>query len=402
MKTKIAVLFGGKSVELEVSVISGIQAIMSMDKVKYEIIPVYLTKENDMYIGPEVGDISAYRDIKGLLERSVRVVAVRDGGRVKLVQYPHKTFGGMKPVDVDIAFPVVHGTNVEDGALQGFLKTLGIPFVGCDVTSSAVCMDKFISKVVLKDAGVPVLDAKIYTLSDYAELDNMMDDTERIFGYPVIVKPVNLGSSVGISVAADREELTDAFDEAFAYSSKVLVEHAISKLREINCSVLGDENEAVASECEEPISSDRILSYEDKYVNGGGGKKTGAAAKGSKSSGMANLSRIIPAELSAEKRDEIRELAVKSFKALGCCGVARLDFMIDEETGSLYFNEINSIPGSLAFYLWEPVGVSYTELLDRMIELALKRARIEDSLTFSFDTNILANARIGGSKGNKQ
>ena len=403
MKTKVAVLFGGKSVEHEVSVISAIQAIMAMDKEKYEIIPVYLTKENDMYIGPDVGDIAAYKDIKGLLARSQRVVAVREDGRVRLVQYPHKTFGGMKPVDVDIAFPIVHGTNVEDGALQGFIKTLGIPFVGCDVTSSAICMDKLVSKVVVKEAGVPVLGAKVYTLADYAEMEAMMDDAEKVFGYPVIVKPVNLGSSVGISVAADRGELTEAFDDAFRYASKVLVEHAISKLREINCSVLGDENEAIASECEEPISSDRILSYEDKYVNGGGGKKTGGAkGNGSKGAGMANLSRIIPAELSAEKREEIRELAVKAFKALGCNGVARIDFMIDEESGNLYFNEINSIPGSLAFYLWEPVGVPYSELLDRMIELALKRARIEDSLTFTFDTNILANANLGGSKGSKK
>ena len=401
MKTKVAVLFGGKSVEHEVSVISAIQAIMAMDTEKYEIIPVYLTKENDMYIGPDIGDIAAYKDIKGLLARSNRVVAVREGGRVRLVQYPHKTFGGMKPVDVDIAFPIVHGTNVEDGALQGFIKTLGIPFVGCDVMSSAVCMDKFVSKAVLKEAGVPVLDAKVYTLADYAEMEGMMDDVEKVFGYPVIVKPINLGSSVGIGVAADRGELTEAFDDAFAYASRVLVEHAISKLREINCSVLGDENEAIASECEEPISSDRILSYEDKYVNGGGGKKTGSKGSGSKGAGMANLSRIIPAELSPEKREEIRDLAVKSFKALGCNGVARIDFMIDEESGQLYFNEINSIPGSLAFYLWEPVGVPYKELLDRMIELALKRARIEDSLTFTFDTNILANANLGGSKGSK-
>lgn len=402
MKTKVAVMFGGKSVEHEVSVISAIQAIMAMDKEKYEIIPVYLTKDNDMYIGQDIGDIAAYKDIKGLLARSQRVIAVREGGRVQLVPYPMKRFGGMKPVDVDIAFPVVHGTNVEDGTLQGFIKTLGIPFVGCDVTGSAVCMDKFISKAVLKEAGVPVLDARVYTLADYAEMEKMMDDVEKTFGYPVIIKPVNLGSSVGISVAGDRGELTDAFDDAFRYASKVLAEHAISKLREINCSVLGDENEAVASECEEPVTSGRILSYEDKYVNGGGGKKSGGKSGGSKGAGMANLSRIIPAQLSPEKREEIRDLAVKSFRALGCNGVARIDFMIDEETGKLYFNEINPIPGSLAFYLWEPVGVPYSELLDRMIELALRRARTEDSLTFTFDTNILANADLGGGKSGKR
>ena len=394
MKTKVAMMFGGKTVEHEVSVISGIQAFRAMDTDKYEVIPVYMTKENDMYIGPDIGKIESYRDIPALLKRSQRVIMVNEGGRVQLVPYPAKMFGGQKPVAIDIAFPVVHGTNVEDGALQGYLKTVGIPFVGPDVTSSAISMDKFITKAVLKEAGVPVLDATVYTMADYADPEKIADDIEKTFGYPVIIKPVNLGSSVGIGVAKSRDELIDAIDDAFRYASRVMAEHAISKLREINCSVLGDENEASASECEEPLTSGEILSYEDKYVNGGGKKGGAKGGSGSKGAGMANLSRKIPAELSPEKREEIRELAVKSFKALGCCGVSRIDFMIDEEEDRLYFNEINPIPGSLSFYLWEPVGVPYKELLDRMIQLALKRARVEDSLTFTFDTNILANAKL--------
>ena len=394
MKTKVAMMFGGKTVEHEVSVISGIQAFKAMDTDKYEVIPVYMTKENDMYIGTDIGKIESYRDIPALLKRSQRVIMVNEGGRVQLVPYPAKMFGGQKPVAIDIAFPVVHGTNVEDGALQGYLKTVGIPFVGPDVTSSAISMDKFITKTVLKEAGVPVLDATVYTMADYADPEKIADDIEKTFGYPVIIKPVNLGSSVGIGVAKSRDELIDAIDDAFRYASRVMAEHAISKLREINCSVLGDENEASASECEEPLTSGEILSYEDKYVNGGGKKGGAKGGSGSKGAGMANLSRKIPAELSPEKREEIRELAVKSFKALGCCGVSRIDFMIDEEEDRLYFNEINPIPGSLSFYLWEPVGVPYKELLDRMIQLALKRARVEDSLTFAFDTNILANAKL--------
>ena len=387
-------MFGGKTVEHEVSVISGIQALKSMDTDKYEVIPVYMTKENDMYTGADVGKIESYRDIPALLKRSQRVIMVNDGGRVQLVPYPAKMFGGQKPLAIDIAFPVVHGTNVEDGALQGYLKTVGIPFVGPDVTSSAISMDKFITKAVLKEAGVPVLDAKVYTMADYEYPEKIADDIEKTFGYPVIIKPVNLGSSVGIGVAKSRDELIDAIDDAFRYAARVMAEHAISKLREINCSVLGDENEALASECEEPLTSGEILSYEDKYVNSGGKKGGSKGGSGSKGAGMANLSRKIPAELSPEKREEIRELAVKSFKALGCCGVSRIDFMIDEEEDKLYFNEINPIPGSLSFYLWEPVGVPYKELLDRMIQLALKRTRIEDSLTFAFDTNILANAKL--------
>ena len=394
MKTKVAMMFGGKSVEHEVSVISGIQALKAMDTDKYEVIPVYMTKDNDMYIGSDVGDIKAYRDIPGLLKKSDRVVMVNEGGRVQLAQYPPKKFGGMKPVDIDIAFPVVHGTNVEDGALQGYLKTVGIPFVGPDVTSSAISMDKAVTKAVLKEAGVPVLDANVYTMADYEDIDGIASDIEKSIGYPVIIKPVNLGSSVGIGVAKTRDELIDAIDDAFRYAARIMAEHAISKLREINCSVLGDENEAEASECEEPLTSGEILSYEDKYVNGGGKKGGAKGGSGSKGSGMANLSRKIPADLSPEKREEIRDLAVKAFKALGCCGVSRIDFMIDEEEDKLYFNEINPIPGSLSFYLWEPVGVPYKDLLDRMIQLAMKRARLEDSLTFTFDTNILANANI--------
>ena len=392
MRTKVAMLFGGKSVEHEVSVISGIQAIMNMDTDKYEVIPVYMTKNNDMYIGEDIGKIESYKNIDALLSKSQRVIMINENGKVQLVQYPMKKFGKNISVDIDIAFPVVHGTNVEDGALQGYLKTMGIPFVGCDVTASAVGMDKYIMKAILKESGVPVLDSKVYTLSDYEEIELLLDDVENTTGYPAIVKPVNLGSSVGINVAKNRVELANAIDDAFRYATKVLVEHAISKLREINCSVLGDENVAEASECEEPLHTDDILSYEDKYVSN---------AKGSGSKGMASVSRKIPAELSAVKREEVRELAVKSFKALGCNGVARIDFMIDEEDGKLYFNEINTIPGSLAFYLWEPVGVKYKDLLDRMIQLAVKRSRIEKSVTFTFDTNILNTASFGGSKGAK-
>lgn len=393
MKTRIAMMFGGKSVEHEVSVISGIQAIMSMDTDKYEVVPVYLTKNNEMYVGDEIGKIENYKDIKGLLAKSQRVIMINEGEKVSLVQYPMKKFGKNLSIDIDIAFPIVHGTNVEDGALQGYLKTIGIPFVGCDVTASAVGMDKYITKAVLKDNGIPVLDCLNFTTADYADMDTMIDNIEKELGYPVIVKPVNLGSSVGISVAKDKVELTKSIDDAFAYAKKVIVEHAITQLREINCAVLGDENEAIASECEEPLHTKDILSYEDKYMSNN--------SKNGGSKGMASVSRKIPAELTEEKREEVREMAVKSFKKLGCHGVARIDFMIDEENGQLYFNEINTIPGSLSFYLWEPIGVSYKELLDRMIQLSLKRVREEESLTFTFDTNILNQNTLSGTKGSK-
>ncbi len=386
----LAVFFGGRSVEHEVSVISALQATASLDRSRYNVIPVYITKQNEMYIGEAVGNIQEYKDIPGLLKKSEKVIMINDGKDVVLTTYPSKLFG-KKRIRVDVAFPIVHGTNVEDGTFQGYLRHLGVPFVGCDVASSAIGMEKYAQKVILKENGIPVLDSLIFTLSDYKDVESMVERIEKRFGYPVIVKAENLGSSVGITVAKDRNGLYSAIDDSFRYARKVLVEHAITNLREINCSVLGDENEAIASEIEEPFHSKEILSYKDKYQSGG---KSG-------SKGMASVSRQIPANVPAEMRDRIRELAVKSFKLLGCSGVSRLDFMLDTDNNELYFNEINTIPGSLAFYLWEPMGIPYGELLDRMVDLALKRAREDEKLTFSFDTNLLSDNAFSGSKGAK-
>lgn len=393
MKIKVAVIFGGKSVEHEISVISALQACEYMDREKYEIIPLYLTKDNEFYTGEQIGKIEAYRDIPGLLKNSTRAILLRDQGRVSLVRYPMKKFGSSLISEIDVAFPIVHGTNVEDGALQGYLQTLGLPYVGCDVLSSAVGMNKYVMKTVFKDNGIPVLDCRVYNLVDFEDPQELMDRVEESFAYPVIVKPINLGSSVGISKAGSREKLEDALNLAFTFSQKVLVEPAIEELKEINCAVLGDELEAQASECEEPLNADEILSYEDKYI--GGGSKDGG------SKGMAGASRAIPARISRETRETIRQMAVKAFLSLGCSGVARIDFMIDQKTGRIYLNEINTIPGSLAFYLWEPVGVPYRELLDRLISLALKRSRENEKLMFSFETNVLAGVSLGGSKGAK-
>ncbi len=398
MKIKVGVFFGGNSVEHEVSIISALQACNSFNKEKYEIIPIYITKNSEMYYGDGIGDITEYSNIPALLKKSQRVLLINENNKLNVVRYPMKKFGENVLNSIDVAFPIVHGTNVEDGTLQGYLHTLGIPYVGCDVVSSAVGMDKYVMKAVLKDNDIPVLDCKIVTVKEYtAKQADTISAVEGKIGYPMIVKPINLGSSVGIKVAKTNEELVDAMEYAFQFANKVLVEHAIMNLKEINCSVCGDYEEAEASECEEPVSTDEILSYEDKYVSGG--------KSGSGKSGMSSLKRKIPAEISSETREEIRTMAVKAFKCLGCSGVSRIDFMIDKDNGKVYLNEINTIPGSLAFYLWEPVGVKYPELLDRMVSLALKRQREEKALTFSFETNILNGVsfggKLGGAKGGK-
>ncbi len=405
MKICVALFFGGQSVEHEVSVITGLQAYYAFDKEEYDVVPVYISKENEMYIGERVGDIGAYKDIPALLSASTRVNMVKEGGRVYLREMHPKSFHKPESIAIDVAFPAVHGTNVEDGTLQGFFRTMCIPYVGCDVTASALGMDKFAMKAVLSYVGVPVLpcvllDTYQYNKSGAAELDRV----EKEIGYPVIAKPVNLGSSVGIKIAHNRDELEKALDEAFGFAMRVLVEKAITNLKEINCSVLGDAEEAEASECESPLAADEILSYKDKYMSGGGGKsgtKTGEAGAGSgakSGDGMASLTRELPAKISSELREKVREMSVRTFKALGCSGVARIDCMVDLDTDEVYVNEINTIPGSLSFYLWEPVGVSYDKLLDRMVKLALKRDRELSNLSFSFDTNLLSNVKLGGTK----
>lgn len=409
MKIKIAVLFGGKSVEHEISVISAIQAIQSMNKDKYDVIPVYMTKDNRMYVGDAIGDIESYRkDIGLLLEKSQQVVFMCDGSRTNLLKYPLRPFKNNLYASIDVAFPIVHGTNVEDGALQGFLQTLNLPYVGCDVLSSAVGMDKYAMKAVLKDKNIPVLECLCFDSAQYRDdASAIMRRIEKEIGFPVMIKPVNLGSSIGINKAKTHKELEDALELAFAFAGRVLAERAIEDLQEINCSVIGDYESAQASECEEPVSSGELLSYSDKYLNGGkggssskGGKTAAGALTGGKG-GMSSLQRRLPADIPPALREQVRTLAVQTFQALGCNGVSRIDFMVDRKTGALYVNEINTIPGSLAFYLWEPLGISYTQLLDKMISLALKRKRENESIHYSFDTNVLAGVSLSGGKSGK-
>lgn len=397
MKIKLAVLFGGKSVEHEISIISAIQAMRSLNREKYDVVPVYITKNNEMYTGEFIDKIEEYSNLKALLKKSRRVTFAVEDVRTKLVKCSAKLFENKVVSEIDLAFPIVHGTNCEDGTLHGYLKIMNLPLVGCDLTASALGMDKYYMKTVFKDNGIPVLDCKCFTLKDYeTDSEALEKSVEDEIGYPVIIKPVNLGSSVGIKKAEDREELTDAITNAFNFASKILIERAVENLKEINCSVLGDCDDAKASECEEPVNSDKILSYEDKYISGSkGGSKNGG------SKGMASLKRKIPADITPEQREYIRELAVKGFKCLGCNGVVRIDFMMDQKTGEIFLNEINTIPGSLSFYLWEPLGVSYPELLDEMIALALKRNREQSEISYAFDTNVLEGMSFGGAKGSK-
>lgn len=395
MKTNVAVFYGCRSVEHEVSIISAVQAMHAINRDKYDVTPVYVTKSGEMYTGDSLFTIEEYRDLPSLLKKSHKVFFTKQDGKVLMKYEASGLFSKKKETFIDVAFPVVHGTNCEDGTIQGYFEYLGIPYVGCDIVSSAVGMDKAVFKDVLKNAGLPVLDCVCFRSREY--LGDKTAITENIktrIGFPLIVKPVNLGSSVGITKVNTEEELDDAITLAISFSDRVLIEHAISSLREINCSVLGDPDKCEASVCEEPFMNDEILSYEDKYMGN---------SKGGASKGMASLGRKIPADLPPEKADEIRELSCKIFKAIGASGVVRIDFMIDTETNTVYANEINTIPGSLSFYLWDASGVKYPELIDRLIDIAFRRQRNRENITYTIDTNILSGVSFGtkGAKGAK-
>ncbi len=400
MKITVAVIYGCSSVEHEVSIISAVQAMHSMDKEKYDVVPVYVTKEGEMYTGENFLNIDTYKNIDELKKTAHPIALVNEGGKVFVKYLDNKMFKKNAPKEINVAFPIVHGTNCEDGSIAGFCETLRVPYVGCDVLSAAIGMDKAKFKTVLAAAGLPVLPCVLFGIKKWAnEKEKVIYDIENKIGYPVIVKPVNLGSSVGITKAENLAELTDAVNLAVSFAGEILVEKAVTSLREINCSVLGDCDGAEASVLEEPIMSGKILSYSDKYMSGG--SKSG---KTGSSKGMASLGRELPAKLSAEKTAEIQDIAKKTFLAMGASGVCRIDFLLDTaDNDKVYVNEANTIPGSLSFYLWEAGGVKYPELINRLISLAFKRDRKRADLMFTINTNILDKTSFGtkGAKGSK-
>ncbi len=265
-KTTIGVFFGGRSVEHEISVISALQAIAAMDR--YKVVPVYLSKSGEWFTGNVLLDSANYKDLDLLEKRATRVFMKPEFGSRNL--YTKTLFGVRTVAELDVAFPVFHGTNGEDGSFQGLMELIGIPYVGPGVLSSALGMDKIAMKMTLRECGLPVLDWVWFTDREFsAKRDAIVENIERTIGYPAIVKPANLGSSVGISRALDRGQLVEAVAEASRYSSRILVERMVEPLREINCSVRGSADDCSASVCEEPLRSGEILSYADKYMNQG-------------------------------------------------------------------------------------------------------------------------------------
>lgn len=388
MKIKVGVIFGGETVEHEVSIISAIQAISNMDVNKYDIIPIYISKERVWYTGKMLTDIELYKDMNLLKRYAKKVTLCKKDNNYFLI-----STNGLftrNVAEIDVAFPIVHGINVEDGTLQGYLDTIGIPYVGSKVLGAALGQDKVVMKQVFESEDIPIVPYTWFYDNEYLTNKEEIFKEIKKLGYPVIVKPANLGSSIGISVARCEDDLDACIKEAINYDVKIVVEKVISDMVEVNCSVLGNYQSQQVGVLEEVMGEDEFLSYQDKYL---GSSKT----KGSK--GMASTNRIIPARLDEKMIDEIKMISKKVFRALNLSGVCRIDYLIDKKKKKVYVNEPNTIPGSLSFYLWEPIGKSYGELLDDLINIAIKDYKNKSRKTYSFDTNILSG--FNGIKGFK-
>ena len=393
MKTNIGVFFGGRSTEHEISVISASQAMHAINRDKYDVTPIYITKQGRWYTGEALFDVANYRDTSALLTKCEEVYMRPIYDDYNLYKTKKPLFGSGIAAHLDVVIPVLHGSNGEDGIFEGVLESTGIPFAGCNTLSSANGMDKITMKMILQACDIPVVDYVWFTDKQwFAQRDALIENIETKLGYPVIVKPANLGSSVGIGCAANRDELIERVDTAEKYSTRIIVEDMVEHLQEINCSVLGDCDEYQMSVCEEPIKSADFLTYEDKYMGGTKGER-----------GMQASQKKIPADLPDAETKRIQFLAGETFRVLSCHGVSRVDVIIDRKTCNIYVNEINTIPGSLSFYLWEATGISFDKLMDRLVQLAIKRKREMGMKTVSYDQNIfsLGGGVKGGTKGSK-
>lgn len=378
MKLRLGILFGGASVEHEISILSAMQAMDHLDERRYTIIPIYVSKDRKLYSSTACRELDNFKDVEGLIKKLSPVSIFAKNNKV-IVRSTSRFF--QKDQELDLMLPIMHGTYGEDGSIQGYLRMLGIPFCGSDLIGAVLGQDKIIMKQILQANGIPVVDYFEINASNI-EKETIMKQCTAL-GYPLIVKPATLGSSVGIHLVNSFDELMEALKDSFQYDRRVIVEHAISNLREFNCAVLGDEDGAQTSCVEEVLKEDEILSYHDKYEGGG------------KSKGMVSTSRLIPAPIDPTERVTIEALAMNTFSILQASGVVRIDFLKDETTGTIYVNEINTIPGSLSFYLFEPVGISFSELLDQLIELAIKRQRKQEQMTFTYATNVLSSFKKG-------
>lgn len=381
---KVGIIFGGRSVEHEVSVITGMQIIENIDKTKYQVVPIYINKDGKWLTGDSLMEFKNYKDNN--FKDAKQIILSPNYNDNKLYTNPETIgiFGKKILGEIDVVFPAIHGTNGEDGTIQGLFELMNIPYVGPGVLGASVGMDKILMKDVYKANNLPIVDYRWFYRSKWEkEKDLVIKEIEENLNYPLFVKPANLGSSIGISKAKDREGLIDSIKIAIKYDRKIIIEKAVESPREINCAVMGYEDELITSLCEEPLGWEEILTFEDKYVKSNG--------KGGKSSGDR---RIIPAEIEDNMREEIEQLAKKAFTTIDARGVSRIDFLVDADE-KIYINEINTLPGSISFYLWERKGYSFKKLIDELISIAIKVHDEKKENIYSYDADLFNRIQYG-------
>lgn len=368
-KLKLGVLFGGVSVEHEVSIITGLQLLKKVELSKYEVTPIYIDKSGKWWTGTQAGELSFYRtaDLFSPIGLTPFVLDLNQP----------------TPAQLDVALLCFHGTQGESGSVQGALELAGIPYQGPSVLSSAIAFDKIVTRQILAAEGINQTPYCWFTKHDWEA--NQSDVLQKVtqLGLPVFVKPANSGSSIGIKRVTQESDLAESMEFALQFDDRILVEKEVTNCIEINVSVLGDQHAAQASVAEQPIKADEFLSFVDKYQRGGG-----------KKSGMASATRRIPAPISNHTLELVQAEALQLFKIFDCSGVVRIDFFVNPVTSEIFLTELNTIPGSMSFYLWEATQLTYPQLIDRLVEIALKQKTTTKDKLRAFETNLLLTASI--------
>lgn len=389
-KKIILVAFGGASPEHEVSVLTAMQAIAALEESPHRIKPLYITKSGRWLTGEALLDLEQYQDLKKLEDKSVPCTfAQNELGQPVLQENKSGYFGRAKTYPVYAVLTAFHGSGGENGAFQGVCETYNIPCTGSGVMGSAVGMNKVTAKAICRAHNIPVVEGVDFYESDWVESENRIISSIEELEYPVIVKPVHLGSSIGVKIVHDLEALETAIETAFRYDAHLVVEKVISPLLEINCSVIGTPQNNRPSVCERPLGKEELLSFQDKYQREEGSK------------GMASADRVIPADISKELSKSIQKASCDIFRLLSCSGLARLDFLVDSNSGQFYFNEINTIPGSFSFYLWKESNLSFRNLLQELIDIAIQEHQEKNGRVLSYKTNLLSQKAVKGIKGLK-
>lgn len=380
MKT-IGVFFGSRSTEHDISIITAQMTISGLKGLGYEVIPIYIDPVGQWRTDPIFGKLKSFVDQNGdLLKKGQKLYLDLEKSKGKLV-FKNKGLAG-KELAIDLAFPTFHGNFGEDGTIQGLFEMFSVPYVGCGVVASAIAMDKAFTKQICASENLPITKFVTFSSSDWERHNKtVMNRINEQLAYPVIIKPVHLGSSIGISKATSKEEMIEKIEVALFYDDKVLVEICIEDLMDVTCCVIGN-NDPIASELQESVFKSELFSFDDKYLTGGGSQL------GKSDSGL-----FIPARLNIELTDMIKTAAMKVYAALGCTGIARVDFLLNKKTRKFYVNEVNPLPGTLYHHLWAKSGIELPELLEKLIGYAEDNAILKNKIISTFKSSVLTNLK---------